>query len=465
MTMTIVDAVHYVKSLEYLKPIMKQSYYNVLVRKNENLLVLYNTLSQNMVALSNDEAAWLDNLDACPNAQFIEELAREDFIHENPEDECEWLKYQHMRYTQSDVVMDLTINPTQECNYHCSYCYVLKRDGFMSEEVQDKIFEFVRDQYKEAPFETLRVNWYGGEPLLGIDVMERLSGMLIPFCKSNKVEYLGHILSNASLADEAMIERLVNNCGITSVMPTLSGKGDMQDWQRPAKDGSFNYDKIMHNIDLMTKAGIIVLLNFVTNCNNCDGCLEVAGEQYGNHNTEIRLTETFPFENGAIKMMDKNRTPLRYFTPEEYGEYRVKFYRAMNLDAQGYRKVLEPLKIHCAAWLRRGFFIDDLGNVSSCMVDMEFPSERTMFNVLDWGTDKLEINWDRHVSLINLNPMDSSDCRQCEIYPLCKGQCSDHWLDPDTDKCINMLNWKYSLPQIVLDYYDAVVREESNWCC
>ena len=99
------------------------------------------------------------------------------------------------------------------------------------------------------------------------------------------------------------------------------------------------------------------------------------------------------------------------------------------------------------------------------MVDMEFPGERTMFNVLDWGTDKLEINWDRHVSLINLNPMDFSDCRQCEIYPLCKGQCSDHWLDLDTDKCINMLNWKYSLPQIVLDYYDAVVREESNWCC
>ena len=437
---------------------MKQSYYNQLVSAGD-VNVLYNTLSQNLVVLDECEVAWLDDLDHCPNEAFVNTLKELQFVHDDPESECEWLKYQHLRYAQSNHIFDLTINPSQECNYHCPYCYVLKRNGFMSEAVQDKIVEFVTDQYNEAPFKMLRVNWYGGEPLLGIEIMERLSGMLRELCAERDVEYCGHILTNGSLADEAMVKRLVENCGITSVMPTVSGKGAMQDWQRPAKDGSMNYEKIMHNIDVMTKAGIIVLINFVTNPNNCDGCAELAGEYYGRHNTEIRLTETFPFENGTVHLCNAERTELKYFTPQQYADYRVKFYRSMDLGAEGYRKVLEPLRLHCAGWMRRGFFVDDLGNVSSCMVDMDVPGERTMFNVLDWGTDRLKIDWSRHVALTNLNPMDFDDCRHCTVFPICRGGCCDHWLNSSADKCSAFQNWKYALPDIVLDYYKALCAE------
>ena len=437
---------------------MKQSYYNCLARRG-GLNVLYNTLSQNIVSLSDEEVAWLNNLDSCGDAAFLEQLERLEFIHEDPEIEPEWLKYQHLRYSQNNYLFELTISPTQECNYCCPYCYVQKRDGFMSEQVQDKIVEFVCDQYEEAPFKRFRVNWYGGEPLLGIDVMERLSAAFISFCRARNVTYQGHILTNASLADEKMVGRLVENCGIVSVMPTLSGEGAMQDAQRPAKDGSKNFDVIMRNIDLMAKAGITVLVNFVTNNNNCEGCLNLARSLHGKDNIEIRLTTTFPFGKDRVFLADETHSELSIFTPQEYACYRERFLAVQGLDAEGYRKALEPIPLYCAGWVRRAYYIDDLGNVTGCMVDMDYPGERAFFNILDWGHDDMLVDWRRHVALANLNPLDSKKCRTCRIFPICRGGCCDHWLTEGVDPCAEQRNIDIALPQMVLDYYDALIAE------
>lgn len=51
----------------------------------------------------------------------------------------------------------------------------------MSEAIQEAIVKFVES---EAPhLETFTVTWYGGEPLLALDIIENLSIKFVDICK------------------------------------------------------------------------------------------------------------------------------------------------------------------------------------------------------------------------------------------------------------------------------------------
>ena len=57
----------------------------------------------------------------------------------------------------------------------------------MSEATQEAIVKFVES---EAPhLESFTVTWYGGEPLLALDIIESLSLKFIDICKKNDIAY------------------------------------------------------------------------------------------------------------------------------------------------------------------------------------------------------------------------------------------------------------------------------------
>lgn len=77
------------------------------------------------------------------------------------------------RYNRSHL--SLVIAATSNCNFRCVYCYEgsVLRASTMSEAIQEAIVKFVES---EAPhLETFTVTWYGGEPLLALDIIENLS--------------------------------------------------------------------------------------------------------------------------------------------------------------------------------------------------------------------------------------------------------------------------------------------------
>lgn len=71
-------------------------------------------------------------------------------------------------------------------------------DDALSKETCDGIFTYVENLLKGATHKSLYASWYGGEPMLHVDAIEYLSGLLMEFCASNEVRFSGHMATNGT---------------------------------------------------------------------------------------------------------------------------------------------------------------------------------------------------------------------------------------------------------------------------
>ncbi len=430
---------------------MKQSYYNVLAPLPEGGTVLYHTYHRSLAVLDETETHQLENIESCTDKAFIQQLASLHFLVEDPEAEADFLRYRQNKYRNNKKVLELTISPTRLCNFSCDYCYILKRPGVMDERVQAKIMDFVAYHYNEAPFGKLKINWYGGEPLLAIDVMESLSANLRAFCAERDVEYFAHVLTNGSLADAEMCRRLVENCGVITIMPTISGNGPMHDYQRCANDGKQHFDDLMRNIGAMRDAGILVHANFVVNHNNIAECQELAAELCHKDHLVTRVTRTFAYgRTEPMLLKDGKNTPIDLFERDTFATCYTEFHRAQRLDAQGWANTMAPTCLYCAAWVNRSFFIDEVGDVFACMIDMDH-AEYALCNVCTFQEPNAPFNWKRFLEFASLDPVTDPACRTCRVLPICQGGCAYCRMKGD-DVCHDI---KDCIEDFVLEYYRA----------
>lgn len=434
---------------------MKQSYYNVVAPSENGSAIVYNTLHQSLAYLSADEAALLDAPSiarSCNEQAIVNALSQAHFLLDDPEAEANYLLYRHKCHRNNKRALDITISPTRACNFSCDYCYIEKRPSFMSETTQDNIIEFLARHYASAPFSNLKVNWYGGEPLLALDVVEQLSEKLQAFCRSRGIAYNAHMLTNGSLASASVCKRLAQRCKLRTIMPTISGNGIMHDWQRCANDRREHFGELMRNIDHMLNAGITVHANFVVNHNNFQECKELAAQMVKKPGVVIRCTRTFDYGQGKMFLKDGKNTPIQLFSRAEFAPYYAEFHRALSLDASGYAEVLKPVHLYCTAWSARTFFIDEVGDVFQCMIDMDYP-ERKLCNVVD-DPHHGEFNWVRYLDYDAVCPSRERRCRQCRVLPICQGGCICCRID-GADVCHDA---KDSIEELVRDYYNAAMK-------
>ena len=89
------------------------------------------------------------------------------------------------RYDAS--TLSLTIAPTMACNFRCVYCFEQGHYGnhLMDETTQEHLMAFIKRHAKGI--QSLFITWFGGEPLVGMSVIEKLSEQIIAFCDENKI--------------------------------------------------------------------------------------------------------------------------------------------------------------------------------------------------------------------------------------------------------------------------------------
>lgn len=145
--------------------LVKPSFYNELINKSDGV-ALYNTKTGKAVRIYGNRAmrAKAMLLNQAPQAlnkdddlqtslyalQFLIDLSLDEF--------------QEMAKLEEEQLFDdflyLTILPTEQCNFRCSYCYENFLRGKMPDAIQEQLCEFVE---KKIHFEKgLMVNWFGG---------------------------------------------------------------------------------------------------------------------------------------------------------------------------------------------------------------------------------------------------------------------------------------------------------------
>jgi uncharacterized protein len=146
-----------------------------------------------------------------------------------------------------------------DCNFACPYCFEegLKGNFYMSEKTAESLLAFIKDRWKTNK-DTLIIDFYGGEPLLSVDLIESISRKAKSLAESMGAVYNFTLVTNGSLFTEKIAGKLVP-LGLKSVKITLDGPAEIHDRCRPFKSGRGSFDTIIRNIKAacnLVKVGI-----------------------------------------------------------------------------------------------------------------------------------------------------------------------------------------------------------------
>ncbi len=142
--------------------------------------------------------------------------------------------------------LELTILPTEQCNLRCTYCYEAFELGHMETGVVTAIKRLIAHRAPEL--RTLSVDWFGGEPLLAMDVIEQVSGLAQEMADARpELEYKSSITTNGVLLTSEYAQRL-SAVGVRHLHVSLDGPDGIHDRTRMLRGGRGTFRRIEQNL-------------------------------------------------------------------------------------------------------------------------------------------------------------------------------------------------------------------------
>jgi uncharacterized protein len=140
------------------------------------------------------------------------------------------------------------IQPTSACQLACDYCGQEHGAAKLSKEDQDLLVEEVGGRLAGGRYDVLAVGWFGGEPLLGLDVIRRLTPLLRGVAGRHGCRYRAGVTTNGVGLSTEVAAALVGDLGVDTLVVTLDGPADVHDARRPTKGGGPSFRRVLDNL-------------------------------------------------------------------------------------------------------------------------------------------------------------------------------------------------------------------------
>lgn len=148
-----------------------------------------------------------------------------------------------------EPVLALTIAPTVACNLRCDYCFQAEHPARQHDDGElDSIVRFVRRRLADQPPIRFDVTWFGGEPLLHLSGIERLSRSFIQAASFNAVPYAARIVTNGTRLTREVATRLRTQ-RVLRAQITLDGAQHTHDQLRVDPRGRGSYERVLSGIE------------------------------------------------------------------------------------------------------------------------------------------------------------------------------------------------------------------------
>jgi len=180
--------------------------------------------------------------------------------------------------------LTLTLMPTEKCNFRCTYCYEDFELGRMPPQVVDGLKNLISTRAPEL--RVLDLRWFGGEPMLGMPVIEEVcqhaQGLRRKF---PHIQLVSSMTTNAYLLDRASLDHLLD-LGVNYFQISLDGYGDDHDQTRRRADGRGTFDQIWANLlamrDLERKFGVMLRIHYTpANLPEIKKLIEAVNREFG----------------------------------------------------------------------------------------------------------------------------------------------------------------------------------------
>ena len=199
-----------------VKDAYKASAFNYCCKKEEGALI-YNTLYNTFARLDEAEyKKYIGSLEA--DRALAEEFVENGLWVEKGLDEKKHYLACARAYTMSGLrPLSLTITTTLKCNARCPYCYEKGvRQADLYHGAAEDIIKFMKQKTKQ---DFLYITWFGGEPLLNMEIMDTLSQRL----EEEGYGYSAFIITNGSKIDSQVLEEKLEKWHVQDMQVTLDG--------------------------------------------------------------------------------------------------------------------------------------------------------------------------------------------------------------------------------------------------
>ena len=417
--------------------------------------VLYNTRTGSMALIEADKyeqyKQFAENGTPVTDEELLGNLKLGGYVVDGDYDELAAIKYNlySSRFSTSSLI--LTIAPTSDCNFRCIYCY--EKDSIkplvMSEETQDDWIEFVK---KYMPFiQTFHVSWYGGEPLLAISIVERLSAAFLALCEENRVEYNASIVTNGYLLTPQIAERLCA-AKVVSLQITLDGAAEDHDKRRFLKGGLPTFDRIMDNLCAAKEKlppEVYVRINADRhNVDRVDNVVRIIREKG-------LAGRVYPYL-AMVENRNDTYNDNSCLHTNEFSQCEFDFIQRNGLDFVG--RMPRQIGNYCGADRRGSFVVNADGHLYRCWNEMGIDEE--CIGTLKEG---LKDSTTIHANLL-YDATEDPECRDCRLLPICMGGCPNARKQNPANRCSMMKHGLDSymrvIPEILERQIDAAAQKE-----
>lgn len=401
---------------------MKRSKYNIRISE-KNMVIYYNSFSDEYVAMSHRadevfEGADWENKFKVEFPKHFEHLVNAGFIIEDGRDELAEIRYQNKLDAFSSRSLMVMVYPTQDCNLKCWYCYESHvKDTLMGKDIQQRVFKMIEKRVHENSFDSLRLSFFGGEPLIGFDdVAYPLAYRIKELVTKAGKSFQTFFITNATLLTPHVSEKM------KAIHPyfqiTLDGCREKHNTVRIRKEGAKDtYDEI---IDAIKR----IVSDIYT------------PEDYPNPIVTVRIN----YDNNTLKRVSEIIADLKDINRRAIYIHLERVWQTKDKVDEAQRQLLKDAllqfisagfyvghgcfgekKVSCPAETDSYLIVNHDGNLFRC--NGRTLTEETKEGVLDADGN---VVWGKGMQSkrLGLSTFENPRCLACKMLPRCMGPCS-----------------------------------------
>lgn len=411
---------------------------------NDKYNIIYSTITSKSYLISSDVCSKIFKNDLISiNSNTLEFLKSERILIKSKQDEFQEFKksiYDNLIYRDS---LYAVILPTSSCQFNCEYCGQLHNDVSISLDAANRVIDRITKKLTDNHFKHLSIGWFGGEPLLALNEIDRMTQSIQKVTKQFNVSYSASIVTNGLNLCMSTFETLVKLC-VTKFEITLDGDCETHNRRRNinTKENVFNIivdnlNKIVHS-DIFREKNIKVIIR----C-NIDKSNKFSWKGLLNKLEELDIIHKLAsFYLAPIHSWgnDAHKSAIDVY---EFADIELEFLSTLVSKKCKFNILESSKKRTCMAVSTHDEVFDVFGNIYNCteipLVD-KYKNSNYIVNQDSNGKRKFD-NW---YSLLF-----DSKCKKCKILPLCMGVCPKQ-SEEGTVVCPSI---KYNIQEIILLHY------------
>lgn len=441
---------------------MKSSRYNILIELPGGKKLAFNSVTAALAEIDADTLPRFERLLRAPELaesaadnELREQMNYARFICADGLDEVSGQERRNSEQRQSHQTFFLTIAPTLACNFRCDYCFQSASPVMMGTRTVEALLRFCEGRL--AGSEHLMITWFGGEPTLCskliISVQQRLAALAERF-DVKKVS--ASVITNGYLLDAALAQQY-KDAGIDEAQITIDGPREIHDRRRKLASGQGTFVKIIENLaDVSRILRVVVRIN--VDSANTDTALQVV-ESLRQQALLPRVNIYFAPVNPAGGACSDVQG--RCLSTQAFSRLQTRLYG--ELVERGVNRIEYPMIApggYCGAGHVNSYVVAPNGLLFKCWEELSLEPTTSVGDIFG-GERSLQQqrNFDRYE---RWNPFAKSECRECNILPLCLGGCpkaATAATDADHGYCSP---WRYNLREMLVLRYLCNSQQEVN---